>query len=47
MDALRENPDVLVVGEMRTAEVMRLTLNAAETGHLVIATCTRRVAPRR
>jgi twitching motility protein PilT len=38
IDALRENPDVLVVGEMRTPEVMRLTLNAAETGHLVIAT---------
>lgn len=37
-DALRENPDVLVVGEMRTPDVMRLTLNAAETGHLVIAT---------
>ncbi|HTQ35487.1 MAG TPA: ATPase, T2SS/T4P/T4SS family, partial [Steroidobacteraceae bacterium] len=37
-DALRENPDVLVIGEMRTPEVMRLTLNAAETGHLVIAT---------
>jgi twitching motility protein PilT len=38
IDALRENPDVLVVGEMRTPEVMRLTLSAAETGHLVIAT---------
>lgn len=38
VDALRENPDVLVIGEMRTPEVMRLTLNAAETGHLVIAT---------
>ncbi|HEY2678658.1 MAG TPA: ATPase, T2SS/T4P/T4SS family [Steroidobacteraceae bacterium] len=38
IDALRENPDVLVIGEMRTPEVMRLTLNAAETGHLVIAT---------
>ncbi len=37
-DALRENPDVLVIGEMRTPEVMRLTLNAAETGHLVITT---------
>jgi twitching motility protein PilT len=37
-DALRENPDVLVITEMRTAEVMRLTLNAAETGHLVLAT---------
>jgi twitching motility protein PilT len=35
---LRENPDVLVIGEMRTPEVMRLTLNAAETGHLVLAT---------
>jgi twitching motility protein PilT len=38
VDALRENPDVLVIGEMRSAEVMRLTLNAAETGHLVLAT---------
>jgi twitching motility protein PilT len=38
IDSLRENPDVLMVGEMRTPEVMRLTLNAAETGHLVIAT---------
>ena len=38
MDALRENPDVLVISEMRTPEVMRLTLNAAETGHLVLAT---------
>lgn len=37
-DALRENPDVLVVSEMRTPEVIRLTLNAAETGHLVLAT---------
>jgi twitching motility protein PilT len=38
VDALREDPDVLVIGEMRTPEVMRLTLNAAETGHLVLAT---------
>jgi twitching motility protein PilT len=38
VDSLRENPDVLVVSEMRTPEVMRLTLNAAETGHLVLAT---------
>lgn len=38
VDALRENPDVLVIGEMRTPEVMRLTLNAAETGHLVLTT---------
>ncbi len=38
IDALRENPDVLVISEMLTPEVMRLTLNAAETGHLVLAT---------
>jgi len=38
IDALRENPDVLVITEMRTPEVMRLTLNAAETGQLVLAT---------
>ncbi len=38
IDALREDPDVLMVGEMREAETMRLTLNAAETGHLVLAT---------
>jgi twitching motility protein PilT len=38
VDALRENPDVLVITEMRTPDVMRLTLNAAETGHLVLAT---------
>ena len=38
VDALRENPDMLVVAEMRTADVMRLTLDAAETGHLVLAT---------
>jgi twitching motility protein PilT len=37
-DALREDPDVLMVGEMRDPETMRLTLNAAETGHLVMAT---------
>ncbi|MBN1335349.1 MAG: Flp pilus assembly complex ATPase component TadA [Deltaproteobacteria bacterium] len=38
VDAMREDPDVLLVGEMREPEVMRLTLNAAETGHLVLAT---------
>lgn len=38
IDALREDPDVLVVGEMRDTETIRLTLNAAETGHLVLAT---------
>lgn len=38
IDALREDPDVLMVGEMRDPATMRLTLNAAETGHLVFAT---------
>jgi twitching motility protein PilT len=38
IDSLRENPDVMVVSEMRSPEAMRLTLNAAETGHLVLAT---------
>jgi twitching motility protein PilT len=38
LDALREDPDVLMVGEMRDPETMRLTLNVSETGHLVLAT---------
>ncbi|HEX3718921.1 MAG TPA: PilT/PilU family type 4a pilus ATPase [Verrucomicrobiae bacterium] len=38
LDSLREDPDVLMVGEMRDPETMRLTLAAAETGHLVLAT---------
>ena len=38
MDVLREDPDVVVVGEMRWPETIRLTLNAAETGHLVFST---------
>ncbi len=38
LDALREDPDVLMVGELREPETMRLTLSAAETGHLVLAT---------
>lgn len=36
--ALREDPDVLLVGELRDLETMRLALAAAETGHLVLAT---------
>lgn len=36
--ALREDPDVLFVGEMRDAETIQLALTAAETGHLVIST---------
>jgi len=38
IDSLREDPDVLMVGEMRDPETMRLTLSASETGHLVLAT---------
>ena len=36
--ALREDPDVILVGEMRDIETIRLALTAAETGHLVMAT---------
>ncbi|MGA2094473.1 MAG: PilT/PilU family type 4a pilus ATPase, partial [Sedimentisphaerales bacterium] len=35
---LREDPDVIVVGEMRDAETIAMTLMAAETGHLVFST---------
>jgi len=38
IDILRENPDVIVISELREPETMRLALNAAESGHLVIAT---------
>ena len=36
--ALREDPDVILVGELRDLETMRLAITAAETGHLVLAT---------
>jgi len=36
--ALREDPDVLLVGEMRDLETIRIALTIAETGHLVFAT---------
>ncbi len=36
--ALREDPDVIIVGEMRDLETIRLALTAAETGHLVFGT---------
>jgi len=36
--ALREDPDVIMVGEMRDPETIRLALTAAETGHLVLST---------
>ncbi|AFJ45694.1 type IV pilus twitching motility protein PilT [Shimwellia blattae] len=36
--ALREDPDVILLGELRDAETIRLALTAAETGHLVLGT---------
>jgi len=36
--ALRESPDIILVGEMRDPETIRLALTAAETGHLVMST---------
>ena len=36
--ALREDPDVILLGELRDPETIRLALTAAETGHLVLAT---------
>ena len=36
--ALREDPDVIMLGEMRDLDTIRLALTAAETGHLVLAT---------
>ncbi|MCB9893061.1 MAG: PilT/PilU family type 4a pilus ATPase [Planctomycetes bacterium] len=36
--ALREDPDVIMVGEMRDIETMRTAITAAETGHLVLST---------
>ncbi len=38
VDALREDPDVLMIGEMREPEIIKLTLNVAETGHMVLTT---------
>jgi len=43
-DALREDPDVLLVGEMRDPETIGLALTAAETGHLVLASIHSRSA---
>ncbi|HVY53937.1 MAG TPA: type IV pilus twitching motility protein PilT [Gammaproteobacteria bacterium] len=44
--ALRQDPDVILVGEMRDLETIRLALTAAETGHLVLATLHTSSAPR-
>ncbi len=43
--ALREDPDVILVGEMRDLETIHLALTAAETGHLVFATVHTSSAP--
>jgi twitching motility protein PilT len=43
-DALREDPDVLLLGEMRDPETIALALTAAETGHLVLASMHSRSA---
>lgn len=42
--ALREDPDVIVVGELRDRETVEIALSAAETGHLVLATMNTRSA---
>ncbi len=44
--ALREDPDYILVGEMRDLETIRLALTAAETGHLVFATLHTSSAPK-
>ena len=37
-DALRENPDVIMVGELRDYETVQMAVSASETGHLILAT---------
>ncbi len=44
--ALREDPDVILVGEMRDLETIRLALTAAETGHLAFGTLHTTSAPK-
>ena len=44
--ALREDPDVILVGELRDLETVQLALTAAETGHLVLATLHTSSAPK-
>ena len=43
--ALREDPDIIVVGEMRDLDTVRLAIEASETGHLVIGTMNTTSAP--
>ncbi len=44
--ALREDPDIIMVGEMRDLETISMAITAAETGHLVLATLHTSNAPR-
>ncbi len=44
--ALRQDPDVIMVGEMRDLETMELAMTAAETGHLVLSTLHTQTAPK-
>lgn len=44
--ALREDPDVIMVGELRDLETIRLAISAAETGHLVFGTLHTNSAPK-
>ena len=44
--ALREDPDVILIGEMRDLDTISLALTAAETGHLVFATLHTKSAPK-
>ncbi|WP_018983266.1 type IV pilus twitching motility protein PilT [Salinimonas chungwhensis] len=44
--ALREDPDVILVGELRDLETIRLAMSAAETGHLVFGTLHTNSAPK-
>ncbi|MBW3563330.1 MAG: PilT/PilU family type 4a pilus ATPase [Acidobacteria bacterium] len=44
--ALREDPDVIVIGEMRDNETIELALTAAETGHIVLGTINSTSAPK-
>jgi twitching motility protein PilT len=44
--ALREDPDVIVIGEMRSLDTISMAISAAETGHLVIGTMATFSAPK-
>lgn len=44
--ALREDPDVIMIGELRDLETMSLAISAAETGHLVLGTLSTTNAPK-